>query len=349
MKTHIGALRPGNYSILIAKCTSPDRSSSQERVIKKLYPEWIKEKSVAKFAVLLSTKKNRGFGFLLDNMIWSWKGHVINTVLHYLNKKENNDLKTFMELTKIEKICYLRYFLQTEGALILKFAERYSKTGKLSYSYLKNNVQEIFKEIIEEYLDIAPNFRVRNKIKDMQMQMKLQMKKNRYNENTLAHKIKPHIQALENLGILTIERQNNEELYHPLTFDNTSTFTIIWNTLKSIQNLENLFMNNDYFSLIAKIYHLSSTFYSYDVHKNLLKDTILYGYHIMNDKITGMADINALIDWCRIKMLSENNVLVSREDIEDFLNKVRKEQPSRIRYHVDGKGRISYLIFSEPL
>lgn len=346
IKTHTKALRPGNYSVLITRCTSPDRSFSQEAVIKRLHQEWIEEKSVAKFTVLLSTKKNRGFGFLLDNMIWSWKGHVINTVICYLGKKEDNNLKTFMELTNIEKVCFLRYFLETEGSLILRFAERYNKTGKFSYSYLKDNIQEIFKEIFEEYIDIAPDFRARSRIKEIQRQVKFEK---RYDESTLAHKVKPFIQALVDLDILVIEKINDEETYQPISFDNTSTFTIILNRLKSIQNMENAFMNDEYFPLISEIYNLSSIHYSFDLHKDLLKETISYGYQVMNDKITGMADINALVDWCCIKMLSKDNILVKRQDVEDFLNNVRKDEPSKIRYHVDGKGRIAYLIFSEPL
>jgi len=339
IKTHTDALRPGNYSILIAKCTYPDKSAYPEAVIKKLQ-EWIKEKSVAKFTVLLSTLKNRGFGFLRDNMIWSWKGHVINTVLCYIDKKESNDLDIFYELSLIEKICYLKYFLETEGAIILKLAEKFQKMGKVSYSYFKDNIQDIFKEIFEEYMDIAPDFRSRIKIKETYNLVKI---KERYDQSTLSHKIKPHIQALEDLGI--IKKQNDSEIYTSVG----NSIPIIINNLLNIQNMENIFDKDEYFSLIAQIYNLPYILYSYETHNEVLKETFSYGYQIMRDKTTGLADIDALIDWCRIKMLSVNNILVRKRDVKDILNKIRLHYPSKIRYHLNGKGKISYLVLSEPL
>lgn len=341
IKTHTEALKPRNYSLLIAKCTFPDRSAYPEAVIKRLQ-EWIKEKSVAKFTVLLSTKKNRGFGFLLDNMIWNWKGHVINTVLCYLGKKGTEDPEVFEELTKIERICYLRYFLETEGALILKFAERFNKIAEsLSYSYLRDNIQEIFKEIYEEYMDIAPDFRTRIKIREVYSLMK---SKERYDESTLAHKIKPHIQALADLGILSVDRKNSKEVYRPLVSDGVSPFDVFSKELVNFKKMEEVFLNDGYFSLIAKALDLKPLNYSPELHRELLKQSFLYGYEVMRDKVTGMADIDALIDWCCIKLLSEENILVSRKDIEGFLAELRKINPSSIRYHVNGRGRIAYLI-----
>jgi hypothetical protein len=346
IKTHTEALRPKNYSLLIAKCTYPDKSSYPEIVIKRLYPEWIKENSVAKFTVMLSTQKNRGFGFLLDNMIWSWKGHVINAVLYYLKKQQSEAPKSFEELTKMERICYLRYFLETEGAIILKFAQKFNKMGELSNSYLRENIQEIFKEIYEEYIDIAPDFRIRSRIREAQKQMK---STKRYDEGTLIHKIKPHIQALADLGILSIEKKNAEEIFAPTNFGFTSTFSIIINQLKDFQTMENMFSNNEHFPLIAQIYNLAPLHYSYETHRDLLKETISYGYQIMRDKTTGMADIDALINWSCIKVMSEDNILLRGEDVQDFLDKIRRNKPSSIRYHVNGKGKIAYIIFSESL
>lgn len=339
IKTHIGALNPANYSLLIAKCTYPDASAYPEKVIKKLQ-DWIKEKSVAKFTVLLSTSKNRGFGFLRDNMIWSWKGHVINTVLHYANKKESNNIDRYNELTMIEMICYMRYFLETEGAIILKLAERFHKVGDLSYSYLKDSIQEIFKEIYEEYIDIAQDFSSRIKIQEA---YKLMKTKEKYDESTLAHKIKPHMQALEKLGIV-IEEGN---IYKPRKLGGAPLTSILFAKLINIGSMEKLFDDYEYYSLISEIYNLSITPYLYEAHNDLLKECFTYGYNIMKDKATGMADIEALIDWCCIKMLSEHRILLKKQDIENFLNKIKKERPSKIRYHVDGKGKIAYLIFSE--
>jgi hypothetical protein len=349
IKTHTEALRPGNYSALIAKCTFPDKGAYPENVEKRLTQLFPSKKgkevsSIARYTVLTSTSKNRGFGFLLDNMVWSWKGQVVNTVLHYLGKKDSDDSSAFSDLATIEDICYLRFFLETEGAIILKLAERFCKTGELSYKYLKDNIQDVFKEIYQEYIDIAPDFRTRIRIKETLRQMKAE----RYDETTLPHKIRPHLQALTDLRILSKEEKNGEIIFSPLRVGTTSSLAIIHSRLKSIQNMENMFLNYDYFPLIAEIYHLTPAPYS-ENQRDLLRDTISYGYNVMRNGITRMADIDALVEWSCIKMLSEHNVLVERRHIEDYFSRIRKEYPSRIQYHVDGKGRVAYLVINEPI
>jgi len=353
IKTHTEALRPGNYSVLISKCAFPDEGANPETVEKRMTQFFTSKKgekvsSIARYTVLTATSKNRGFGFLLNNMVWSWKGHVINTVLHYLGKTSNDDLASFIGLTKMEKICYLRFFLETEGAMFLKLAERFCKTRELSYQYLKDNIQDIIKEIYQEYIDIAPDFRTRVRIKEMFGEVKRQMKsKERYDESTVAHKIKPHLQALADLGILSIEKTDRDYMF-PVNIGASSSFSIIHSRLKNIQNMENMFLNHDYYPLIAELYSIIPVPYS-ENHRDLLRDTISYGYNVMRNGITRMADIDALVEWSCIEMLSEHNILVERRHIEDMLNHIREEHPSNIQYHVDGKGRVAYLVFTEPI
>ena len=150
IKTHTEALRPGNYSILIAKCTFPDKSSYPENVEKKL-AEFLVNKSVAKYTVLTATRKNRGFGFLLDNMIWSWKGHVINAVLKYIGKC-SEEKNIYLELSKIEKEI-LNFKLKTIPKPFLKelaLSLRVNSKGKVS-------------EIIKRIIDKSPNMKTIDK------------------------------------------------------------------------------------------------------------------------------------------------------------------------------------------
>ena len=345
IKTHTEALRPGNYSILITKCTFPNKGAYPESVEKRL-SEFL-GKSVAKYTILTATKKNRGFGFLLDNMIWSWKGHVINAVIQYLNK-HSDDTSVYFSLERIERIAYLRYFLETEGALILKLAERFAIEGKLTYSYLKSDIRNIFREIYEDYHDMAPDFRSRIRIKEMfkETQRRLKRKEQGYDPGTLAHKIKPHIQALSDLHLLSIDKKDGEEIYKPYLYKGVSPFDVLIETLCNLKQMEELFSTSTdgYYSIIAQALNLNPNRYFAEIHEEILKQTFLYGYKIMKDKVTGMADIDALIDWSCIKLLSEENVLATRKDIEEFLHKMRQINPSSVRYHVDGKGRIAYLI-----
>lgn len=345
IKTHTEGLRPGNYSVLITRYTFPNKGAYPEKVEKRL-SEFL-GKSVAKFTILTATRKNRGFGFLLDNMIWSWKGHVINTVIQYLNK-HSDDKSVYFSLERIEQIAYLRFFLETEGALILKLAKRFTTRGEITYSYLKTDIQNIFEEIYDGYIDMAPDFRSRIRVKEMfkETQRRLKRREEGYHPGTLAHKIKPHIQALSDLRLLSVDRKDGEEIYRPHFYDGISPFTRLTEELCDLRQMEKLFSTSTdgYYSVIAKALNLGSERYSTETHEEVLRQAFRYGYEVMKDRVTGMADIDALIDWCYVKLLALENILVTREDVEKLLNEMRKADPSSVRYHVDGKGRMAYLI-----
>lgn len=347
MKTHTNSLKPGNYSILVTKCTSPHDVQYQENVEKKLL-EFLGNKLVSRFTVLTSTKKNRGFGFLHENMIWSWKGYVLNSLMVSLGKVKTDDISSFFTLSKKEQIAYLKYYLETEGAIIFKFAGRFAGKKKINYSFLKTEIKKIFEEIYEEYLDIAPDFQSRLKIREMYNSSKLHMKRKEYNydPSTLAHKIKPHIKALSDLRLLHIHKEDNEEAYYPIINNNISPFDIFVEEIKSIQDLEDHFSRDEYFYLIAKILNLKTVRFSIERHENCLKHIIIQGYKIMSDKVTGMADIYAIIDWVCINLLAENNIIIKNDDVMNFFDKIRKVDSSSIQYHVDGRGNIAYIILN---
>ena len=111
--------------------------------------------------------------------------------------------------------------------------------------------------------------------------------------------------------------------------------------------MEKVFEEYQYFYVIAKILNLAPTHYNLELHSKLLWDTLLDGYLRMKDKVYGLADIDALVDWCCIKTLSEDNILAKKDDIVHFLDDKRRKDSSSIRYHVNGKGRIAYLILAK--
>ena len=345
-KTHTEALRPGNYSILIAKCTYPDQGAYPEQVEKRL-TEIISSKSVAKFTVLTATSKNRGFGFLRDNMIWSWKGYVIYTALKFLNKVSIEDPNVFFDLSRLEQVMFLRFFLETEGAMILKLAERAIQTGYIAYSFLKTDIQNIFAEIYNGYLDIAPDFRTRTRLRESQNQLKARNEK--YGSGTIAHKVKPHLQALVDLGVLELESIDKDEVYRMLDYNNVRPLEKFHEAIGNFSNLEEIVLKDEYYRVIAEAVNLNPVAYTRPIHEDLLKQSLIYGYVEMRNGVTGMADIESLMTWSRIHLLSEEKILASRSDIERFFGEMRREDPSSIRYHVDGKGNIAYMIISDWL
>jgi len=363
IKTHTRSLRPGNFSILISKCTYPDRSSPSETVcnrlagfLKRFYKneEEIKlgkreptYRSVAANTLLVAQK--RYFGFLQDNMIWSWKGDVIHCVLSYLGKDKllEESVGCFFDLEKLEKIIYLRYFLDRDGALILEIAKKIEEKGQVNYSELAHSIQDIFDKIYDEYSDMAIDFREKIRIKQRFKEMHKQMKRESYEPSTLPHKVKPIIEALKDIGILVIKKDKDEKFYESEIYNSISAIKSIVQELQNFQTMEKAFEEYQYFYVIGKIFNLTPTCYNQEFHSSLLRKTLLDGYLRMKDKVYGLADIDALIDWCCIKMLSVDNILVKRDNVLQFLDDMRRKNSSSIRYHVNGKGRIAYLILSK--
>jgi hypothetical protein len=332
--------------LLIDKATSPYKSSNPDKVIKKLQ-EWYKEKpSLPKFIVFVSSNKNRGFGFLQESMIWSWKGHVINLLLIHTGKKtilENSE--TFRGFSLIEKITFLKYYLETDGAFILKLAHLFTQEKSITLNFLKEKILSIFYEILDNYLINAVNFRERSYIKRLREGMNSQLLNKRdYEETTKTHKIKPHIEALQDLGIIKINRKETNEIYTSQYYGNNSAMYTFYKTCINISNMETLFTNDKYFEIISEIYNLKPQRFSSVLHNQILLDSIFWSYKNIKEETTGLADIEAIFDWCIIKLLADNNVLVYRTDIMNLLSFERKKNPSNIIYNLDGKGNIAYVI-----
>ena len=100
-------------------------------------------------------------------MIWTSKAQTINVMLHYLGKNEIDNFDELRITSKIEKICYLRFFLETEGSLFLELANRYYEKKEIKYTELKNSIKNIFETITNNYLDLAFDFREQVRIREL--------------------------------------------------------------------------------------------------------------------------------------------------------------------------------------
>lgn len=346
IKTHSEVSKPGLFSIIISKCSYADKSSYPEVVSKRLYELYEENgqpfnKLAAKFVVIMAQR----FGFLRENMIWDWRGHVINGMLQYLNKAENNDVDSFLELTKLEKIIYLKYYLETDGAVILQLAKRIQENGEVSKNELSQIIHLLFREIYEGYTELTNNFQKRIELKE---RIKKIPKEKSYDQNTVHHKVKPHIYALINLGILSSpEIRNGDEIYKSVVYNKASAIELILQELKDFQTMEKRFANYEYFRIISKILNMESTNFIVEMHSNIFRKTILTGYSLLKENVTQMAHIDALVDWCCAKMLAEDNILIGQHSVCNFIEQMYREKPQSVRYHVDYRGRKSYVILSE--
>lgn len=345
IKTHAGVSKPGLFSILITRCSYPDKNSYPEIVSRRLYRLYERNdrnfnKLAAKFVVIMAKR----FGFLNENMTWAWRGHVINSVIRYSNKAETEDIGTFLELTMLEKIVYLRYYLEADGSLMLQLASLIRDYGEISKNELSNTIHLLFREIYEGYIDLSRGFKERVELKE---RLKKIPKEKRYDQKTVIHKIKPHIYSLIDLGLLLKEEvENGDEIYQSVVYNRLSAMTLLLQELVDFRTMEKKFDNYEYFRIIDKILNLQAASFEAS-HSNILRKTIATAYSFLKADITRIADIDAIVDWCCAKMLVEDKIIVNAKLIRDFIEHTRKEKPRSVRYHVDYRGRRSYVILED--
>lgn len=345
IKTHSKVSNPGIFSILICKCSYPNKSSYPEIVSKRLYELYEKReegfKLAAKFAVIMAQR----FEFLKENMTWDWRGHVIDGVLQYLNKVENENINSFLELTKLEKVIYLKYYLEADGAVILQLAKQIKEHGEISRNKLSKTIHLLFQEIYEGYIELSNDFQKRIELKE---RLRKIPKEKGYDQDTVQHKLRPHIQPLIDLGILlNPEIKNGDEVYKPTVYNKSSAVEVFLEELKDFKVMEKRFDNNEYFQIVSKVLNLKPVNFNVESHAGLLKESIINGYPLLKENVTQMAHIDALADWCCAKMLAENNVLIEKQSVCNFIENIWRENPQSVRYHVDYRGRKSYVILSE--
>jgi len=346
IKTHSEVSHPGIFSILISRCSYANKSSYPEIVSKRLYELYERNgqtfnKLAAKFAVIMAQR----FKFLRENMIWNWRGQVINGVLHYLNKAETEGINSFLKLTKLEKIIYSKYYLESDGAVMLQLAKRIKEYNEISRDDLSKSIHLLFREIYEGYITMSSNFQKRIELKE---RLKKIPKEKGYDQKTVQHKVRPHIYPLIDLGILSNpEISNGDEIYKSVVYNKLSAIELLLQELNDFKVMEKRFNNNEYFQIISKILNLKPVNFNIESHVDLLKKSIIKGYSLLKENVTQMAHIDALVDWCCAKMLAEDNIVIGKQSIYNFIEQKWEEMPRSVRYHVDYKGRKSYVILSE--
>lgn len=344
IKTHAGVSHPGLFSILIEKCSYPDKSSPEPSVSRRLYNFLEEEREFrlgAKFAVIMAKR----FGFLQNNMTWGWRSHVIHAVLAHLGKNKSSKSEPYFDVGPMEKAIYLKYYLEADGAMLLLLAKELNTAGKISEIDIGERIHLLFRQIYSEYLDLSPDFRSRTSLRERLKKIQ----RGRYDPEEVRHKIFPHLDPFVYLGLLRKSEAGRDTQFYPLSLGETGTPTtrVIEDELSDFQRMEGRFARGEHFDLVAKLL-FAGTYKEYTDAKQRCVTSVLYeGYNNLKDSITGTASIEALSDWTCVTLLAEQKILIPRPRVETLLEYEWRANPGGVRFHVDFKGRRSYVILTE--
>ena len=347
--THYQVGHPIYFGFLIHFCTSPAESKLEQKVVQDIYKilnehGYNCSREAAKFLVRMAKQ----MGFLQQNNIWTWKGFVIN----FFEKK--NNIAKYHAQTQIlsldKKVIYLKYFLESDGAFLIHFARKVlEKEGLSKYElrYVDGIVESIYKDVIAEYLTLETDFKKKIELGNF---MKFFEEKG-YKSKVRIHKAFPHLDPLVDLDILRYDPEKRR--YLPNITDGRNITQLFLDNFPSVKTLEEVFSGEklaeksqmEYYERAARIYGINyRKFVSKDENKTI-KD-ILTAYSEVKDPVTGLASIRSLKDIVCTIQLVRNGVLYEWPDIDALLISLKKKMGSNLRFHVDRKGEVEYVVVS---
>lgn len=353
LKTHTECLRPALFSMVVVKYTHPSRVSSAGTVAKALKEDLAvrglsgqsaeKREAAAKFAVHIAQKHLK---LLRSNMTWDWRGQVLTAILRRAGKGEETEASGFNQLSLAERVLFLKYFLEADGALICALAAEVARMGEATRDELIDRFTVILDRIFDSYEELATGFREKTRIKNRRREAARQTKGTSRQRSTLVHKVLPHLQALVDLGIVLAS--DDGSLFRPVAYAGTTSLEPLAEYADRLEDLERLLGDDNPYRLISSVYGLEPAGISAEIQWPDLREVISEAYCILRDAVTGLASIRSVADWCCVVLLSEHRKLVSPRDVRYAIDRWYEQDPSAVRFHVDFQGEKAYVIFAVP-
>ena len=351
LKTHSGVRRPGAFSVLVAKCTSPTHPGNQAEIAKKLAAEFqhvpsedlggakLGERGAAFHFVWMA--KPGQLGFLASNLFWSWKGHVIHTLS---SSHEFGNPRDYLRLSPAEQLIFLKYYLEGDGAILVSLAQELISRGQLTERDLVQTdlVEQMFHGIWSQYLESTTNISER-------VGLRLKLGRQRYDTTTRRHKTYPHLVPLEDMGLLVRDKTEGQDVFSPVFMNGQAPLQTLLERFPTIWELESSIEHGELCAVIADAMHSEYCRFSLREDSVAVMRMVAESYHNLSTNGMVLHTKDAIADLCYAKMLSEDGILVTRSDIDDTLAALQTEYPTEVRFHVDRLGRPAYIVMANEL
>ena len=351
LKTHSGVRRPGIFSVLVAKCTSPTRPGNQADITKRLAAEFqhvpnedlggakLGERGAAFHVVWMA--KPQQLGFLASNLFWSWKGHVIRALS---SADELGDPRDFLQLNPAERLIFLKYYLEGDGAFLVSLAQELVSRGQLTEHHLVQTdfVEQRLLEIWSQYLEATTKISER-----VGLRRKLQREK--YDTTTRRHKTYPHLVPLVDIGLVVRDEVEGQDVFSPVTLNGQTPLQKLVEGFPTIWDLESSIEQGEHCITIADAIYSGYRRPSGPEDFAAVTRTIAESYRILSINGVVLHPTDAIADLCYARMLSEDGLLVAKRNIDDNLSALQVEYPNEVRFHVDRLGRPAYVIIADEL
>jgi len=343
LRTHYQVDEPALLKPLVQKCSSAVRSEYAERAALCLANE-IKRSgrdfnpAAGSYAVDLA----RQLRLINDNVVWTELGQVLHLV------SEDRGSQWDAELSLSERILFFRLFLEADGAAMMLIARTLREHGQLpppgkSWCDVANEmVVSVFTEYLEHTADPADRVRIRRVID--------RRRASPYKGKSGPHQMFVHVQALHRMGLVEREDSNGTRVYRlgsaPPALDKLLA------ALPNVMALEACVSEREWARVAGQV--LADQFPSRSVRTAVIADERIFEeVRSVYDSITGtgvsLCSIQSIVETLQIRSLAAGDGILGYSEVLSALERLRKQFPRDVRFHVDRAGRPAFIKLSAKL
>jgi len=343
LRTHYQVDEPAILKFLVQKCSSAVRSEYAERAALCL-ANGIKRSgrkfnpAAGNYAVDLA----RQLRLVNDNVVWTELGQL----LHLVSQKEGGQWDA--ELSLSERILFFRLFLEADGASMLFIARALREHGQLpppgqSWCDVANGmVVSVYTEYLEHTPDPADRVRLRRVIDRRRARP--------YKGKSGPHQMFVHVQALHRMGLIQREDSNATRLYR--LSDSTSAFDKLLVALPDVMTLESCVKNRGWALVAWQV--MADQLPSESGRIAVVEDEQLFEevrsvYDSIASTGVSLCPIQAIIETLQIRSLTTGAGVLGYAEVMSVLEKLRKQSPRDVRFHVNRAGRPAFIKLSNKL
>lgn len=335
VRTHYQAHEPAYLELLITKCTSATVSAYKETVLERLFQSIPPEKKFNRDAAGYVVDAAHGLGLLTDRYTWGRTGTLmaLTSDFHSYSRAGVRNLEPHRRLT------HLRVFLGGDGAAVWYLLGKLQEDGMIESGGAAANevATSMFLDVYRQYLELSSSpkdrLRLRGKME--------QLRKRQYRGHTGRHKLLLHVNLLYRLGWLDRQPPWNRHVYS-VSDAGWRAIRAFFATISTIADLEKWLRRNEAMTLAGRLLSreaLRTDDRSPTAFASLLTKT----YERVAALGFTVIPVALVVELLQHYMFTEG-VGLSYESASERIEEFRRAEPRRVRYHVDRKGRPSYLV-----
>lgn len=359
-RVHYQVSRPGIFSIILLNCSSKNQGTYPENIAQKLnrlkephfenneteFDQFIVNEESAKFAVSMA----QALEFLTSNCNWDWRGYSIAEII---KEQDKTNLDSYLILSEIEKVLFMKYFLEADGAALLEFSKVVDELKIIPRSMLlkeyREQMNQVFINIWGSYKNLSSD--LKDKMNMSENIRNLKRKKDKdgwgYTYKNLIHKVQARIFPLVDMGIINrIKQENNEVIFSTNSINGKSYTSNLIEELISIEVMESRFNKHEFFRIIANTFVINYREYDNVKDFKIVSELIINTYHSVKEPLTKLSSISVISDVVSSKLLVNSNILIERPQIEDIIIELKQMKSHKIYIHVDKYGNKAFVVIN---